>query len=137
MIGQQKNNRILYHRNYHLIEKSVIIFLKARCISELSWNFLKNTNIQILLLFLHRSRYVSNERPCLETTVLYEDLLLLSNLSHFLYFRFSAPISFSFYLPISPSLLLFFFDVLSQDFIKHGRKASIYTYINSMYNYAS
>ena len=24
MIGQQKNNRILYHQNYHLIEETVI-----------------------------------------------------------------------------------------------------------------
>ena len=26
MIGQQKSNRILYHQNYHLIEKPVITF---------------------------------------------------------------------------------------------------------------
>jgi len=26
MIGQQKNNRIPYHPNYHLIEKPVITF---------------------------------------------------------------------------------------------------------------
>ena len=26
MIGQQKNNRILHHQNYHLIEKIVITF---------------------------------------------------------------------------------------------------------------
>ena len=26
MIGQQKNYRILYHQNYHLIEKPVITF---------------------------------------------------------------------------------------------------------------
>ena len=42
-----ENNRILYYQNCHLVEKPV--FLKSRWISELSWNFLKSTNAQILL----------------------------------------------------------------------------------------
>ena len=49
MIGQQKNNRTLYHQNYNLIEKNCSHFSKSRCISELPWNFLKNTNAQVLL----------------------------------------------------------------------------------------
>ena len=109
MIGQQKNNRILYQWNYHLIEKSVIIFLKARCISELSWNFLKNTNIQILLLFFHSSRYVSNEQPCLKTNGLYDDLLLVSRFFHFFCFTFRAHILFSLCFPIPPSFFFMFF----------------------------
>ena len=47
-------------------------FLKSICTSELSWNFLKNTNAQVLLLlfffFCQSSRYVSNEQPCLKRT---------------------------------------------------------------------
>ena len=31
MFGQQKNNIILYHQNYHLIKKPVNHFLKSRC----------------------------------------------------------------------------------------------------------
>ena len=100
-------------------------FLKSICISKLSWNFLKNTNIQVL--FFHQSsRYVSNEQPCLKTTGLYEDLLLLSSLFHFFYFIFSAPISFSF---LSYSLLFFFFHVLSQAFINCSRETFVYIYI--------
>ena len=97
-----------YHQNYHLIEKPVITFLKFRCISELSWKFLKNTNTQVFLYFFfcQSSRYISNEQPCLKNW-LYEDLLLLSSLFHFFYFIFSAPISFSLCFPISPSLLCF------------------------------
>ena len=44
---------------------------------------------------------------------------------HFVYFTVSAPISFSLYFSISPSLLSFFIDVLSQAFSKHSRKASV------------
>ena len=78
------------------------------------------------------TRYISNEQLCLKTTGLYEDLLLLSSLFHFFYFIFSAPISFNVCFPISPSLLFFLFDVLSQAFIKH-RKAFVYTYIHNIY----
>ena len=115
MIGQQKNNRNLYHQNCHLTEKPAIT-LKSRWISKLSWNFLKNTNDQVLLFsFLQSSRYISNEKSCLKTTGLYKDLLLLSSLSHFFYFIFSAPISFSLYFPISPPLLfLCYFSSLYQ-----------------------
>ena len=61
MIGQQKKNRNLYHPNCHLTEKPVIT-LKSRWIWKLPWNFLKNTNDQVLLFFsLQSSRYVSNE----------------------------------------------------------------------------
>ena len=81
--------------------------------------------------FLQSSRYVSNEQSCLKTTGLYDDLLLLSSLFHIFYFIFSVPISFSLCSPISPSL--FFFDVLSQAFIKCSKKAFVYIDIN-MYN---
>ena len=65
--------------------------------------------------FLQTSRYVSNKQPCLKTTGLYHDLLLLSSLFHFFYFTFSAPISFSLCFPTSITLL---FEVFSQNFIK-------------------
>ena len=87
---------------------------------------MKNTNTQVLFYFLHSSRYLSNEHPCLKTTVLYDDLLL-----YLVCFTFS--ISYS-VLPfqlvcfrISPSP--FFLDVLSQAFIRHGSLIYIYIYI--------
>ena len=101
-------------------------FLKSICISELSWNFLKNTNAHILLFFQQSSRYISNEQPCLKATGLYQDLLLLSSLVYFFYFIFSAPISFTLCFSIFPSPL---FDVLSQAFIKRSRKALAYILI--------
>ena len=60
-----------------------------------------------IAFFLQSSRYVSNEQSCLKTSGLYDDLLLLSSLFHFFYFIFSAPISFSLCVLISPSLLSF------------------------------
>ena len=68
-------------------------------------------------------RCVSKEQSVLKTTGLYEDLLLLSSLFHFFYFIFSASISFGLYFSISLSVV-----VLSQAFIKHGRKAFVYIY---------
>ena len=54
---------------------------------------------------------------------------------HFFYFIFSLPISFGLCFLISP--FRFFFDVLSQDFIKCSRKSfayiHVYIYINHMY----
>ena len=44
---------------------------------------------------------------------------------HIFHFIFSAPISFSLYFPICPSLLLFFY-VLSQACVKHSRKVFVY-----------
>ena len=73
-------------------------------------------------------RYVSNEQPCLKTTRLYDDLLLLSSLFHFFYFIFSALISFSLFSNFS------IFNVLSQVLIKYNRKAFVYININNMYN---
>ena len=110
MIGQWRNNRILYYQKYHLVGKSDN-FLKSRSISELSWNFSKNANAQVLLFFFfcQSSRYVYNEQSCFKTTGLYEDILLLSSLFHFFYFIFSAPISFSLWFPISPSHFFMFF----------------------------
>ena len=66
---------------------------------------------------------------------LYEYLLLLFSIFfHIFNFIFSAPISFSLYFPISPSLLLFFLllllllllGVLSQACVKHSRKYFVY-----------
>ena len=47
---------------------------------------------------------------------------------------FSYVSSFSLCFLISPSLLFSFFDILSQAFIKHSRKAFVYIHINNMYN---
>ena len=63
--------------------------------------------------FLQSSRCDSNKQPCLKTTGIYDDLLLLSSLFHLFYFIFSAPTSFNSCFPISP-----FFSVvlISQNF---------------------
>ena len=71
-----------------------------------------------LLIFLQRSRCVSNEQLCLKATGLYDDLLLLIGLFHFFYFILCAPISFSLCFPISASILLLFFNIPSQVFIR-------------------
>ena len=63
------------------------------------------------------SRCVANEQPCLKTTRLCDDLLLLPTSFQFFYVIFSAPISFSLWFPISPSLPFFFFFP-SEAFIK-------------------
>ena len=79
--------------------------------------FLKNTNAQLLLLFskataaLLLSSHAQRQLDCL-------------TLYH-VCFTLSAPISFVF-----PFLhLFFFFDILSQVFIKYRRKAFVYIYI--------
>ena len=83
--------------------------------------------------FCQSSRYVSNKQPCLKATGLHEDLLLLSSLFHYFYFKFNAPISFMFS-SFSISSSFFFFDVLYQACIKHSRKVIVYIYRNNMYN---
>ena len=70
---------------------------------------MKNTNAQAIAFFIQSYRYVSNELPYLKTTGLYDDLLLLSSLFHFLYFIFRALISFTLCFPIFLSLFLIFF----------------------------
>ena len=118
--------------------KTCNIFLKSRCISELSWNSLKITNAQVLLsfffFFCQSSKYVSNEQPCLKTTVLYEDLLHLTSLFLFFYFIFRASISFSLFSNFSISssfflsFLMFFLKPLSSVV-----EQLIYTYIICIY----
>ena len=95
-------------------------FLKSRCISELSWKFLKNTNVQLLPFFLQSSRYISSEQPWLKTE-LYDDLLLLSSLFHFFLFHIQCShfIQFMFSIfSISFCFLMFFLKSF-----KHSRKA--------------
>ena len=104
-------------------------FLKSKCISELSWNFLKNTDAQVLLF---STRNVSNEQPCLKTTGLYEDLLLLSRLHHFFHLILRAPISLSSCFPISSSLLFFFF--LMFFLMSLSSIVEKLLYVNNMYN---
>ena len=66
--------------------------------------------------------HASNEQSCLKTTGLYDDVLLVCFI--FFYFIFSAPITFSLCFSISPSLpIFFFFDALSEAFIKWNRKS--------------
>jgi len=134
MIGQQKNNRFLLSPKLPFIRKKTCNhFLKFICISELSWNFLKNTNAQVLLFcfFGQSSRYVSNEQSCLKSTGLYEDLLLLFALVYFFYFIFSTPISFSY---VFQFFHLFFFLMFFLKPLSSVVEKLLYTiYINNMY----
>ena len=88
--------------------------------------FFEKYKCQDIALPPQSSRYVSNEQPCLKTTGLCEDLLLLSSSFHFFYFMISAPISFSLCFPISPSL---FFKFLSQALSSVVEKFCVYIYI--------
>ena len=130
MTGQQKNDRILYHQNYGWIEKPVITFQNPDAYQNYLEFFWRKQMPRYCFFLLQSSRYVSNELSYLQTTGLYDDLLLLSSFffHFFFYFIFSAPISFSLCVLISPSLL-YLFDVLSQAFIKHSRKAFVYIHI--------
>ena len=90
----------------------------------------ENYKCPSIAIFFSRVPDVFKEQSCF--IGLYDDLLLISNLFHFFYFIFSAPISFSLCFPVSPPPLLFY--ALSQAFIKHSRKAFVYIYANNMHN---
>ena len=108
MIGQQKNDRILYHENYHLIEKPVIT-LKTHMHMIIILEFFEKYKCPgTAFCFCRHSRCVSNEQPCLKITGVYEDLLLLSSLFHFFYSIFNAPFHLVY---VSQFLHLFFFNV--------------------------
>ena len=108
MIGQQKNSRTQYHQNHYLIEKPVITFKNPDACQNYLEIFWKTQMPRYWFFFLQNSRYVSNEQSCLKTTGLYEYLLLLSSLFHFLDFIFSAPISFSLCFQFLPSFFCYF-----------------------------
>ena len=60
MIGQQKNNRTLLSPKLGSNRKTCNHFIKSRCISELSWNFLGGKKkCSGIAFFLQSSRYVS------------------------------------------------------------------------------
>ena len=126
MIGQQKKNRNLYHQNCHLTEKPVIT-LKSRWIWKLPWNFLKNTNDQVLLFFF----------PSRAPDMFLMNSHVLKQLDYMMIFYFylvclTFSISYSvlpFHLAyIFQFLPLFFFYIISQAFIKCNIKP-LYTYI--------
>ena len=81
---------------------------------------MKNTNAQVLF-FLQNCRCNSNEQPCLKTSGLYDDVLLISSLFYSLYFN--SVLSFSLCFPICVCVVVV---VLSQAFIKCSRKAFAY-----------
>ena len=74
-------------------------------------------------------RYISNMQPYLNTTGLYDDLLLLSSFT----FSITQSVLLSHLVYVFQFLHLFFLDVLSQNFIKHSRKAFVYICINNIY----
>ena len=82
MIGQQENNRTLYHQKLGTNRKTCNHFLKSRCISELSWYFFEKYKCSGIAFFLQSSRYASTEQPCLKQmdymTILYFYLVCFS-----------------------------------------------------------
>ena len=125
MIGQQKNNRTLYHPELGTNRKTCNHFLKSRYVSELSWYFFEKYKCSGIAFFLQSSRYVSIEQPCLKTNGLYDDPLLLSSLFYFCHFIFSAPISFTY---VSQFHHLFFFLKFSLKPISSKVEKFLYTY---------
>ena len=93
------NRKTLYYQNYHLIEKSVITFQNQnylRIFDKHKWPG--------VAFFLQSSMCISNERPCLKATGVFDGLLLSFSLFQFFYFLFSASILFSLCFPVSLSL---------------------------------
>ena len=112
MIGiQQKNCRILCYQHYHLIDKPVITFYGCEfiCISELSWNFLKNINAQVIEFFSFLSFFYFY-LVCFTFSISYSGL------------QFHLVSVFQF-------LLLFFFFFFWMFFLKNSRKAFVCIYI--------
>ena len=100
-------------------------------------------HIRIILEFFEKYKYPDiaffspklhvcfYEKPGLKITGLYDDLLLLSSLFHFLNFIFSTPISFSLCSPISTSLSLSF-NILFQVWLELFSKTARY-FCDSIY----
>ena len=102
-------------------------FLKSSCISELSWNFLKNTNSQVWH-FPQSARYVSNKQSCLKTT----GLMIIFYLVCFTWSVSYSVLPFHLVYVLNFSISLFFvFDVLSQAFTKCNREAFIHTHTHT------
>ena len=129
MIGQQESNRTLYHQKLGTNRKTCNHFLKSRCISELSWYFFEKYKCSGIAFFLQSSRYASTEQPCLKTNGLYDDPLLLYSQFHLFLFH----IQYSHFIQFMFSNFSISFYVLSQDFIKHSRKAFVYICIIHMF----
>ena len=83
----------MHNQNYQIIRIILEFFEKYKCPS--------------IGFFLQSFRYVSDEQPCLKTTGLYEDLVILPSLFHFFYFIFSALTSFSLFSNFSISSMFF------------------------------
>ena len=124
MIGQQKNNSVLYHQNYHLIEKPVITFLNLDTYQNYPEIFEKY-NAQLLLFFTRAPDMFLTSSHVLKQL----DYMMIF---YFYLVCFTFSISYlvlPFHLVyVLQFLHLFFFNVRSQAFIKCSRKLS-YTYI--------
>lgn len=70
-----KNNRTLYHQKYHGIGKPLITLQNQEHI-RIILEFFEKYKCPGFAFSLQSSRCVSNEQLCLETTGLYDDLLL-------------------------------------------------------------
>ena len=97
---------------------------------------MKNTNAQVLLVFGFRFFAIAPDMSLMSSHVLKQ--LDCMKIFYFYLVCFTFSISYSelpfhlTYFPIPPSLLFFYFEVLSQAFIKHSRKAFEHIYVNNM-----
>ena len=116
MTGQKKNNRILYHQNYHLIGKTCNHFLKIQMRIRIILEVFEKYKCPVIAFVLQSSRHVSNEQPYLKTTELYEDFFLSSSLFHFFYFvlpfHFLVYVTFSISYSVLPFHLVYFLQFL-------------------------
>ena len=102
--------------------------------------FFEKYKCHIFPFFLQSSRYVSNEQPCLKTTRLYDDLLLLSSfifsisysvLFHLVYiFKFLHSLHF-FLIRFFPG----FYQAQQESFCIHKYIISIYTQFTKLMNF--
>ena len=131
MIGQQKNYRILYHPNHHVIEKNCNHFLKPRWYQNYLGIFWE---IQMSRYYFYFTRAPD---MFLRSSHIYKQLDDMRIFSFCLVcFTFSISYSeFPFHLILFSNFSISsFFYVLSQAFIKNSKKAFVYLYIKYVYN---
>ena len=122
--GLDANKKMSNSTSERLPHPPRIHIMMPRCCFQRSVLQAFSKENDLLRGFLQNSRHVSNEQPCLKTTGLYDDLLLLSSF-HFFCLISSVPISLSLHFLISFSLLFLMSSL--ELFIKHSRKALVYT----------
>ena len=106
-------------------------FFKSRCISELFWKFLKNTNVQVLFFFpkapdmFLKSSHVQKHLDYIMIICFYLVCFTFSILYSVLPFQLVYIFHF---------LHLFFYFCYFSSLYQHSRKTFVYIYISSMHS---